>query len=391
MHAKSNWAILFAGAFLVFVNFFVSLTVLPQYVLEIGGTDFQSGLQNTIFFLTAVVFRFYFGPLADRKGRKVPLLVGAFVFATAPGLFWLSTSVTMLLWARIYQAIGLAAFLSTGSSLVADLAPEGRTGAYLGIYRNILTLALLVGPSVALYVISQAGYGQWFLLSLLIGALSCILLLPVKTPTCIPIEGSGALSDTLSLLKDTSVTKTLLYIAITSLSYGALLTFAVIYISQATTLGNPGIFFFFFGLGGILANTTVGYLSDRFGNQRVAWPLLIMLGAGNMIMYALLAYPALWIVCSVLTGFGVAGSLLVFISWLVTVADTRLRATALSLQESTIDVTVAAGALFVGASSAWFGLGFSFFLIGGLVVLSGIFTALLAVRKEKDVTVSDGS
>lgn len=68
-----NWVLFFMGALLVFVNFFVSLTILPLYVLELGGSEFESGLQTTLFFLTAVLLRFYFGPLADRKGRKIPL------------------------------------------------------------------------------------------------------------------------------------------------------------------------------------------------------------------------------------------------------------------------------------------------------------------------------
>ncbi|MCW3489212.1 MFS transporter [Dethiobacter alkaliphilus] len=317
MYSKRNLAVFFAGTFLVFINFFVSLTVLPPYLLELGGTEFQSGLQNTVFFMTAVLLRFYFGPLADRRGRKIPLLVGAFVFASAPGLFWFSSSVNMLLLSRIYQAIGLAAYLSAGSSLAADLAPQGRTGVYLGFYRNVLTLAILVGPSTALYVINQRGYGQWFLLSLIIGLFSCLLLLPVKTPKCIPAEGTGAFSDTFSVIKIPHVIKILTYIALTSLSYGALLTFVVIYITQVTAVANPGIFFSYFGLAGLLANVTVGYLSDRFGYQRVAGPILMILGAGNIVLYFLPAYAGLLIVSSLLTGIGVAGSLLVFISWLV--------------------------------------------------------------------------
>ncbi|MDW7651830.1 MAG: MFS transporter [Bacillota bacterium] len=383
--ARCNWTLLFAGAFLVFVNFFVSMTVLPQYVLEIGGTDFQSGLQNTVFFLTAVVLRFYFGPFADRKGRKVPLLIGAFVFATAPGLFWLSSNVTMLLLARLYQSIGLAAFLSTGSSLVADLAPQGKTGVYLGIYRNILTLALLAGPALALYVINQSGYGRWFFLSLVIGFLSCILLLPVKAPTCTPVEGPGGLSDTLSVLKNAAVAKILSYISLTSLSYGAILTFAVIYISQVTAAANPGVFFLYFGFGGIAANITVGYLSDRFGFQAVAWPVLMVLGAGNMALYFLSFHPALLLISSVLAGIGISGSLLVFISWLVNVTDVRLRATTLSLQESTIDVTVAAGAFLVGLSSSWIGLAASFLVVGVVVFFPGLLAALRSAGKSAEI------
>ena len=67
---KMNWVLLFVAAFFVYVNLFVSITIFPQYAVEIGCTPLQSGLQNTLFFVTAVILRFYCGPYADRRGRK---------------------------------------------------------------------------------------------------------------------------------------------------------------------------------------------------------------------------------------------------------------------------------------------------------------------------------
>ncbi len=134
------------------------MTVLPLFVLELGGTEFISGLQNTNFFLAAVILRFYFGPLADNRGRKLPLLIGATAFATAPLLFLLSNNLWMLIISRIYQAIGLAAFLSSSTSLVADLAPENKTGNYISSYRIIMSLSLLIGPAGSMLLVKQYDY-----------------------------------------------------------------------------------------------------------------------------------------------------------------------------------------------------------------------------------------
>lgn len=143
--------IIFAlGAFFVFVNFYTASTVLPLYIVELGGTEFDIGLQTIFFYITSILCRFYFGPLTDRKGRKLPLTVGAFIFCTAPLFFWLSNNVIVLLFARMYQAIGLAAFFSSAATLAADYASPGRVGFFMGLYRLIFTLALLSGPSVIL-------------------------------------------------------------------------------------------------------------------------------------------------------------------------------------------------------------------------------------------------
>jgi MFS family permease len=361
---------------LVFVNFFVSLTIMPQYVLEIGGTIFQSGLQNTLFFLAAVLLRFYFGPLADRKSRKVPLLIGAFVFATAPALFLVSTSVNALMLARLYQAIGLATFLASGSSLVADLAPPGKTGTYLGVYRMLMTLSLLVGPALALSVIEGSGYDQWFALSILIGAVSFALMMLVKAPVITPVASAGSLNTSLGLLKNREIRSVFILSGITAFCYGAILTYAVSYVSLQATAANPGIFFVYFGLGGIVANLSSGYLSDLFGRKNVVLPLMMLLGIGNFVMYYISHNPSLLVAGSVMTGIGVAGSLLVLIAWLIDVTDLRNRATVLSLQESTFDLASALGPFVVGVASSSLGLAPSFLLVGVIVFAPGLFLFL---------------
>jgi len=142
-------SLMFFAAFFVFVNFYTSVTVIPLYVIELGGDEFFAGLQGTVFFVSGVILRFYFGHLADRTGRKVPLLIGAFAFATTPLLLLLVSSCWMFIPIRIYQGIGLAAFLSSGSSFVADIVPRERLGSYMGAYRLVITLALLTGPAAA--------------------------------------------------------------------------------------------------------------------------------------------------------------------------------------------------------------------------------------------------
>jgi len=156
----------FVAAYIIFVIFFTSLTVLPIYVIELGGTEFDSGFQSTLFFVSAVILRLYFGPMADSKGRKIPLLIGAFVFATSVIFFMLSTEVWHLTLARVYQALALATFLSSGSSLVADMAPIKSRGTYIGFYRLIITLGVLTGPAVAMEFINNFGYSNWFPLPL---------------------------------------------------------------------------------------------------------------------------------------------------------------------------------------------------------------------------------
>lgn len=367
-----NWALFFMGALLVFVNFFVSLTILPLYVLELGGSEFESGLQSTLFFLTAVLLRFYFGPLADRKGRKIPLLIGAFVFATAPLLFLASTSFLALTFARLYQAIGLATFLSSGSSLVADMAPPAKTGSYIGIYRVLINVALLIGPATALAIIGLKGYSSWFVVSFVIGLLAFLFILLVKAPPLLPSEQSSYLVSVAALLKNKTILLVLAGVALTSLGYGTIVTFVSMYMGQTADIANPGIYFVIFGLGGIAANLLAGYLTDRFSAPAVAWPSLALLGSGTAVLSLVPKAPILTLVISsLLAGMGYSGALVAFIAWLVDAAGQKARATTLAFQESTIDLSIALASFAFGLSISFLGFAASFGLMGFLILLVG--------------------
>ncbi len=235
--------LIFFAAFFVFINFYTSMTVIPLYVITLGGDEFFSGLQGTAFFISGLILRFYFGPMADRRGRKIPLLIGAFVFATTPLLLLIVSSYWMLIPIRIYQGIGLAAFLSSGSSFVADIVPGERLGTYVGAYRLVITLALLTGPAAAQLVINNYGFAACFLLTFLTGFGAVILLSFLNAP---PLPGSNETSilhNTLLALKDKVLWPIYFGVFLVSLGYGGILNFATVYVSRVTDVSNPGIYF----------------------------------------------------------------------------------------------------------------------------------------------------
>lgn len=377
-----NWILFFAAALLVFMNFFVSLTILPLYVMELGGSEFHSGLQSTLFFLAAVLLRLYFGPLADSKGRKLPLLIGAFVFATSPLLFLASTSILSLTLARIYQAIGLATFLSSGSSLVADMAPAEKTGSYIGKYRVLINVALLAGPAMALAIISSRGYHSWFIISALMGALALGLLLFVKAPPLPPVDVANPLEQMAFIRKNRQILWALGGVALTSLGYGIIITFTSIYIERGAFLANAGIYFTLLGLGGIAANLTAGLLVDRLSPAAIAWPSIMLLGAGTACLLLVPGAPLLFLILSsLLAGMGYSGALVALITWLVEAAGPKARATTLAFQESTIDLSIAVGTFFFGISGSLLGLPVSFGLAGLLIFLAALKFFLTASSK----------
>jgi len=369
-----NWVLFFGSVFLFVINLFASVSIFPSYSLAIGSSPFLAGLQNTLFSLMAVVLRFFFGPFMDRKGPKPLMLIGVIAFATTPLLLMLSPTYPMLLAARIYQSIGLSVYLPGISTLAADMAPTDKIGTYLGASRIFINLGLLAGPSAALFVIGEFNYESWFAISALTSAASFILLYAVKTPDVSYRVGrvAGSMGQILKALTEKQIYPIIGGIALYSFTYSAVVSFAAVHIEATSPDSQAPYFFVVMGIAGVAGCLGAGALSDIFSRQKLAWPLLVTLGIGAMVFSMIHLSPILIIVCAIILGLGIQGSSLVFAAWLIDLSKPELRATTMSLQENSIDIMFALGALVFGLAAQGPGLGSAFLTAGVLTIIAAL-------------------
>lgn len=377
-----NWLLFFGSVFLFTGNLFAAIAIFPTYSLSIGSTSFQAGLQNSLFGIAAVAIRFYLGPVMDRKGSKPLMLLGTFAFATAPLLLLLSPSYSLLLAARIYQSLGLAVFLPGMFALTAEMSPPSRIGTYLGSLRIFLNLGLLAGPSAALIIIERFSYNSWFTVSGLSGLLAFALLAAVKTPL-VPVRTEVKTSSWQKILEALTVKQ--IYpiiggIMLFSFTYSAVVSFSTVHIETSAPQAEAAYFFVAFGAAGIITCLVAGALSDHFGRQQVAWPMLVLLGVGAISFHYITYWPSLVLVCAIILGIGIQGSSLVFVAWLIEISRPNLRATTISLQENTLDIFFALGALLFGLAAQGPGLGIAFLLTGVATIIAVVPLRLLSAH-----------
>ncbi|ACB84020.1 MFS transporter [Natranaerobius thermophilus] len=372
-----NFILLLVVALLVFINFFSFVVVIPLYVIDLNGSEFHVGFQNALFYISAILFRGYFGPLADVKGRRLPLFIGILAFSGASALFLISNNLWHIYGIRIFQSIGLAAFFSTGGSLVGDMAPPGKSGVYMGGYRLINTLALLLGPWIAISTINSFNYQAWFTLGAIIGLLALVIACFIEIPT-ISSQGSEGNVDTTFIdrfknaFQMENARVIFLGTGIIACSLGILQTFASVYTEKVTEIANPGLYFTIFGIAGIIANVLSGYLTDNWGRSKVPWPFLTLMGLG-LFIFALLPYNEIFfLLSSLIAGFGFGGGITALFTWTIEVSGEQLRATALSIQESAIDISIAMGSFIFGILVAMIDYSISFVFVGFVTVVLGV-------------------
>ena len=115
------------------------------------------------------------GRMADAYGRKRAFLLGNVVFGLASLGCGLSTSVTMLVGARVVQAIGAALMVPTATALVLPEFPVARRAHVFGIAAALGSIAAALGPVLGGVLTTQFGWRWIFLINLPINATTVLV------------------------------------------------------------------------------------------------------------------------------------------------------------------------------------------------------------------------
>lgn len=104
------------------------LPAFPQLAQDLDASAATIQLSLTAFFLGAGIGQVLFGPLSDRIGRKVPLIVGGALFVVFSAAAALAPTAQILIAMRLLQGVTGAAGMVIGRTVIADLA-HGREAA----------------------------------------------------------------------------------------------------------------------------------------------------------------------------------------------------------------------------------------------------------------------
>lgn len=265
--------------FFFFASFQWTYVTVPAYIQTLGGGATEIGLAVGLATLSAVMGRPPIGRLVDRWGRKRWLLIGAGLFALEPTLCAWLASVWPLLAVRSLRGLGLAAFTTAYTTLVADMAPVHRRGEAVGISGITSNLGLLFAPAVGAQVRLEWGYPVHFLASAALALLSLVVLLPIREPDR-PVVADGQTGSGpgwRSVIRIRSVRAIALGSTGLAVAYGATLSFLAPFAAERG-LAAVGGYFSAFAVAMMATQAVAGWLSDRLGRRAVAIPGMVGTG-----------------------------------------------------------------------------------------------------------------
>jgi MFS family permease len=374
---SKDFILLFLANFFYFGSFYFLIPTLPQYVNLLGGSPGQIGLVMGFFTLASVIIRPAIGKLADRRGRKLFMLIGSGFFVLFPLIYNQVPSIVPLYLVRIAHGFAHASFVAASSAYIADLAPPNRRGEVIGVYAtsNIIAMALFPAWGTAI-IKSPQDFPYLFIVSALtaaVGFLAAAGLGEVR-PQAVPGRVSQGI---LAVGKRREVLVPSLALFSAATSYGAIITFLPIYAPQRG-ITDFGLFFTVYAASTIVSRVVAGKVSDRIGRRKVITPFLAVLAVAVFLLPFL---NSLWLLSLIAVLFGLSfGSFMPTLNALVVdLSPPQERGSALAFFTSFMDVGITTGAMVLGFIGGEMGFSAMFYL-GGAIVLAGLVVFAVFMR-----------
>lgn len=148
--------------------------------------DLHGNVELTItgFLVGFAIAQLIWGPISDHLGRRKPLLIGMVLFIIGSAGCAMSTSITQIVFWRVFQALGACIGPMLARAMIRDLFARTRAAQMLSTLVLVMAIAPIAGPLIGGQIIRLSTWHSVFWLLAVIGALMFISLnwLPETLP-----------------------------------------------------------------------------------------------------------------------------------------------------------------------------------------------------------------
>lgn len=151
------------------------LPALPEIGAELSPDDVnRAQLILTAFVLGMGLGTFFTGPLSDSFGRKSVIVFGSAIYIVASAVAWASSSLEVVLAARVVQGLGAAAPRIVSIAIMRDLYSGRIMARMMSIAMMIFTIVPAIAPLMGAGIIALAGWRSIFVAFILFSLITVV-------------------------------------------------------------------------------------------------------------------------------------------------------------------------------------------------------------------------
>jgi SHS family lactate transporter-like MFS transporter len=248
--------------------------------------------------------------MADRFGRRRPLIACVFFFSIFTALTPFAPSYTVFILYRALYGIGMGGYWGIGASMVMESSPPRLRGLFSGIMQAGYSLGYLLAAVAVRVIEPRFGWKWMFLSSLFIAALVAVLTVLSPEPSAWKKRRSSSFGNILRTplhYKKDFAYLVLLMTVITCLSHGTQDLYPdflkSVHNLSSDVISNLTILY---NIGAILGCLVVGHFSERLG-RRVCIMLALTISAISIPAWAFGSSLLVLALGSFMMQFGVQG------------------------------------------------------------------------------------
>jgi EmrB/QacA subfamily drug resistance transporter len=184
-HPMAALSVLVLGLFMTLLDLTIVNIAIPSILDGLRASLDQVLWVLNVYSLFYAVLLITSARLGDIYGPRNLFAAGVVIFTIASGLSALAQDPTQLIISRGLQGLGAAVLAPQGLPLMISLFPVDKRGGVFAIYGTVSGLAVIAGPTVGGFLVSQFGWRSIFTVNLPIGVLTfalALLLIPDLRP-----------------------------------------------------------------------------------------------------------------------------------------------------------------------------------------------------------------
>ena len=345
-----TWALVVA-VFAVGVDFNIVLGITPAISDDLNEPIAAVVLVTTAYALPTALLAPVFGPLSDRRGRRLALQVGFIIFVVSAAACVVAPGLPSLMLARAVNGLGAAIIFPAAFAYAGDMPDLQARSKALGVIASAVPLAVLLGLPIGAAIATLAGWRGVFVFITILGMVALVLvrvlLAPDKAKTERPL---GYLASYRTVLGDRGALKLLAVTFVWFLMGGSAFTFIAefIHVTYDVPAAQAGLIMVVGGAVGVVASRLSGRFMAAVGTRPAVLVGIITTSSAAVLMpLSTSALPltvlvvALWV-----SGTWFA---LPAMQAIVAAHSERLRGTMLAFNSSALNLSLAIGPIIGGA------------------------------------------
>jgi EmrB/QacA subfamily drug resistance transporter len=175
---KDPWPALFAlclGFFMILVDSTIVSVATPALIEDLNAEVNDVVWVTSAYLLAYAVPVLITGRLGDRYGPKKLYLAGLTLFTAASLWCGLTSSIEMLIVARVFQGLGASMITPQTMAIITRIFPQARRGKAMALWGATAGMALLVGPIAGGLLVDGFGWEWIFFINIPVGLIAFVL------------------------------------------------------------------------------------------------------------------------------------------------------------------------------------------------------------------------